>query len=118
MKLSLYVDAMSVYAAVTATFVKIPAEKSLLSHIQYLRELLDTRVLEALVWIDTRDMVADGLTKGAVDRTALHECMSGAWALQHDAKIWRTPKPRAPRHLLDLPSSVSAPATAPRSSIK
>ena len=28
-KLSLYVDAMSVYAAVTATFIKIPAEKSL-----------------------------------------------------------------------------------------
>ena len=30
-KLSLFVDAMSVYAAVTATFIKIPAEKSLLS---------------------------------------------------------------------------------------
>ena len=36
-KLSLYVDAMSVYAAATATFIKIPADKSLLSHIQYIR---------------------------------------------------------------------------------
>ena len=41
-KLILYVDAMSVYAAVTATFTKIPAEKSLLPHISYIRELLDT----------------------------------------------------------------------------
>ena len=44
-KLSLYIDAMSVYAAVTATFIKIPAEKPLLPHIQYTRELLDTKVL-------------------------------------------------------------------------
>ena len=51
-KLSLYVDAMSVYAAVTATLIKIPAEKSLLSHIQYIRGFLYTKVLEALVWLD------------------------------------------------------------------
>ena len=51
-KLSLYVGAMSVYAAATATFIKIPAEKSLLSHIQYIRELLDTRDVEALVWLE------------------------------------------------------------------
>jgi hypothetical protein len=99
-KLALYVDAMSVYAAVTATFIKIPAEKSLLSHIQYLRELLDTKVLEALAWIDTRDMVADGLTKGSVEREALHECMSGKWKLNHESKVWSTPKQMRPRHLL------------------
>ena len=76
-KLSLYVEAMSVYAAATATFIKIPAEKSLLSHIQYIKELLGTKDLEALVWLDTRDMVADGLTKGSVDRDALHAYMNG-----------------------------------------
>ena len=102
-KLSLFVDAMSVYAAVTATFIKIPAEKSLLSHIQYLRELLDTKVLEALVWIDTRDMVADGLTKGSVDRDALHKCMAGIWMLQHSAQAWTASKQRPPRH--HLPAS-------------
>ena len=99
-KLSLYVDAMTVYAAVTATFVKIPAEKSLLSHIQYIRELLDTKVLEAMVWLDTRDMVADGLTKGSVDRDALHACMNGIWLLQHSAQSWSTNKKRLPRHHL------------------
>ena len=100
-KLSSYVDAMSVYAAVTATFIKIPAEKSLLSHIQYIREFLDTRVLEALVWLDTRDMVADGLTKGSVDRGALHACMNGIWLFQHSAQSWSTNKKRFPHH--DLP---------------
>ena len=50
-------------AAVAAAVVKVPAEKSLLSHVQYLRELLDQRVLHTLVWLDTRDMGADGLPK-------------------------------------------------------
>ena len=45
---ALYVDAKSVFAAVTATFIKQPAEKSLLCHVQYLRELLDKRVIEWL----------------------------------------------------------------------
>ena len=112
-KLSLFVDAMSVYAAVTATFIKIPAEKSLLSHIQYLRELLDTKVLEALIWIDTRDMVADGLTKGAVDRDALHSCMAGIWQITHTAKIWSAPKQQPPRHLLsDAPLTSASSAAA------
>ena len=36
----LEIDAMSVYAAVTATYIKHPSEKSLLSHVQFMRELL------------------------------------------------------------------------------
>ena len=43
---ALYVDAKSVFAAITATFIKQPAEKSLLCHCQYLRELLDKRILQ------------------------------------------------------------------------
>ena len=82
-KICLYVDALSVFAAVTATFLKIPAEKSLLSHVQYLREILEIKVMEAILWIDTRDMIADGLTKGAVDRVALHGAMAGTWTIQH-----------------------------------
>ena len=99
-KLALYVDAMSVFAAVTATFLKIPAERSLLSHVQYLRELLDTKVLEALVWIDTRDMCADGLTKGSIDRELLHAVMGGIWTLQHEAKCWTATRKQRPRHIL------------------
>ena len=54
---------MSVYAAITATFVKTPAEKSLLCHVQFIRELLNHGSLKALGWLDTRDMISDGLPK-------------------------------------------------------
>ena len=65
---ALYLDAKSVYSAITASVTKKPAEKSLLTHVLYLRELLDAKVIQFLAWIDTRDMAADGLTKGAVGR--------------------------------------------------
>ena len=103
-KLSSYVDAMSVYAAVNAAFIKTLAEKSLFSRIQYIRGFLDTKVLEALVWLDTRDMVAGGLTKGSVDRDALHACMNGKWLLLRSAQSWSTSKKLLPRHY--LPDSV------------
>ena len=61
--MGLFIDAVSVHAAVTATFVKTPAEKSLLCHALFLREMLGRKTLNSLIWIDTRDMVSDGLTK-------------------------------------------------------
>ena len=86
---ALYLDALSVYAAVTAVFIKTPADNGTLIHCLYLRELLDKNVLAALVWLDTRDMSADGLTKGSVDRQALHDAMSGIIKITHDApKLW------------------------------
>ena len=85
----LYVDAKSVFAAVTATFLKTPAEKSLLSHVQFLREFLDHPVIHSIHWIDTRDMHADGLTKGAVSRDLLHEVMDGPCIFRHDDASWR-----------------------------
>ena len=85
----LYLDAMSVFAAVTAVFIKTPAEKSLLCHIQFLRELLDHCVLAAIVWLDTRDMWSDGLTKGAVQRDALLRLLDGYCIMKHEPKIWR-----------------------------
>ena len=35
--LVLYTDAMSMFAAVTASFVKIPADNGMLAHVQYFR---------------------------------------------------------------------------------
>ena len=84
----LCIDALSVFAAVTAIVVKAPAEKGLLAHCQYLRELLDLRVLHMLAWFDTRDMGADGLTKGSVERTALHSIMNGTLNVSHTPKVW------------------------------
>ena len=84
----LAIDAMSVFAAVTATYIKAPAEKSLLSHVQFIREMLDSGVLKALEWWDTRDMTADGLTKGAVDRICLMNLMQGMLTIAHENKTW------------------------------
>ena len=70
--LELCVDAKSVYSAIEAKDTKVPSESSLLSSVQCGRELLDNKRLRALHWIDTRDMIADGLTKGSIDRKALH----------------------------------------------
>ena len=81
-------DAKSVYAATIATFIKVPAEKSLLTHVQYIREQLDNHILNRLAWIDTRDMTADGLTKGAVSRDLIHEIMDGKLVLRHDMESW------------------------------
>ena len=82
-------DAMSVFAAVTATHIKIPAEKSLLSHVQYVRELLDRSIIHSLLWFDTRDMGADGMTKGSVDRKAITSIMSGSNLQEHPFRVWR-----------------------------
>ena len=73
----------------TAVFIKTPAEQSLLCHVQFLRELLDHGVLAAIVWLDTRDMLSDGLTKGAVQRDALLRLLGGLSKIMHEPKVWR-----------------------------
>jgi hypothetical protein len=61
--MALYVHAMSVFAAVSAAFIEIPAGTFLLCRVQFIRELLDRRGIRYIVWLDTRDVSADGLTK-------------------------------------------------------
>ena len=82
------IDALSVFATITATYIKAPAEKGLLSHVQFVRELLDSHVLSVLSWLDTRDMIADGLTKGSIDRLALHTLMDGSITYTQEPKCW------------------------------
>ena len=86
--LILRVDAMSVCGFVAATFIKAPAEKPLLCHVQFVRGFLDRGVFKATCWIDARDMIADGLTKGAVDRTLLHLDVDGRFQFKREVKIW------------------------------
>eukprot|EP00435_Cladocopium_sp_Y103_P018529 s3796_g4.t1 len=75
--------AKSVTAAVTAPVLKVPAEPSLLVHVRWLRHLLQAGVLKGLWWTDTRSMIADGLTKGSVDRAALELVANGWLDIQH-----------------------------------
>ena len=66
--ISLGVDAMSLVSALSVAQVQATAEKSMLSHLLWRRELLDNGFLAELSWLDTRDMSADGHTKGSVSR--------------------------------------------------
>ena len=80
-------DGMSLLTALENVVAKIPTEASTLHHVQWLQELTRTRVLDAAVWVDTRDMIADGMTKGAVPRSVIREAQeAGCWRLAHD---WR-----------------------------
>ena len=82
---------MSIWSAVAAIHVKTPAEKSLLGHLQFLKELLMRRVVHTLRWVDTRMMHADGLTKGAVARDDLHRIMNGMLQYAREFKDYTPP---------------------------
>ena len=88
--IAIVIDALSVYAAITAAHIKTPADCSLLSHLQYVRELLDLYIIQQLIWSDTRDLLADGLTKGTVERTALAAAMAGRLNVEKEKKEWRS----------------------------
>ena len=45
-------------------------------------------LLNDVVWTDTRDMYADGLTKGVIKRDALKEIMNGTLRLRHAVAVY------------------------------
>ena len=62
---------------------------------------MDLTVISQLSWIDTRDMLADGLTKGSVDRSALHTVMAGTMKLNHPYEVWSSKGPMADMRVFD-----------------
>ena len=52
----------------------------------WVRELLSLGVLRSVQWCDTRDMTADGHTKGVIDRKHLLDLMKGWQEFKHDLK--------------------------------
>ena len=91
MKIYLTIDAESVYKSLTGRELKTPAEKTLLGHISWIRELLQLRNIQMTQWCDTRDMTADGHTKGCIDRTLLLDLMSGIQRFHHNLKTFEPP---------------------------
>jgi len=88
--IDLLVDAKSVSDAVSAPETCTPQEASLKLHIKTIRDRLARGLLRSLSWCDTRDMLADGLTKGGVDRAALTLAMSGKLKILHEVvTMWR-----------------------------
>ena len=79
--LDAFTDSYSIWSYLRSDHLKYPSEKGTFYHLAFLKELLDTGVLNKYSWCDTRDMVVDGLTKGKLDRAALQHLMSGTWSL-------------------------------------
>ena len=85
------IDAMSIWSAIAAIHIKTPAEKSLLGHLQFIKELLVRRVVHTLRWVDTRMMHSDGLTKGVVSRDDLQRVMQGILRYLYELRDYTPP---------------------------
>ena len=82
------VDAKAVYDGVTAEQPKTPAEKPLFLHALAMREYLESGHVDLLWWLDTLAMLADGMTKGSVEREALIKvCAEGIWRIIGQAPV-------------------------------
>ena len=78
--LHLCLDARSVYDSIVAPRASTPADRTMAIHVLSVREYLRDGLIQVIWWIDTMDMLADGLTKGVVDRKALIAVSSsGQW---------------------------------------
>ena len=84
-------DSYSIFSYLAAAHLKLPAEKGTFYHLAYLRERLVSSLIGSYTWVDTRDMVADGLTKGRADRTALINMMHGNYELDHTCHEYSEP---------------------------
>ena len=74
------VDAKAVFDGITAQCPRTPADKPLFLHALAMREYSEAGWVDRLWWLDTLSMLADGMTKGSVDREALIKvCEQGIW---------------------------------------
>ena len=84
-------DARSVFDSIAAQDVGELQEGSLKLHLLSVRDRLASGTLKRLWWSDTRDMLADGLTKGTVSRNQLVECgEKGLYRVVHQPAMTTT----------------------------
>ncbi|CAK0813698.1 unnamed protein product, partial [Prorocentrum cordatum] len=82
LKMIAAIDAEAVFDAVSAATIKVTTDKRMFVPTLAVREQIDRLQLSQLSWIDTVDMLADGLTKGELDRAALVKLgFSSEWRL-------------------------------------
>jgi hypothetical protein len=84
------VDCRSIFDTLATPEPKAPSEGSLIMVLAGLKEALRTHHLKRLWWVDTKDMLSDGLNKGLVPRTdlLLASC-TGLWQLKHACKCFQ-----------------------------
>lgn len=80
------VDARAVFDAVDAIDACEPQEGSLKFHLIPVRDRLAQGIIRRMHWVDTRDMLAEGLANGGIDRALLHNVSDGcSFKLAHEA---------------------------------
>ena len=83
--LELIIDAKAVFDAISVKDFSTPAEATLVNHLHSVREQVRDGRIFRLWWIDTRDMVADGMNKGGLPRDPiLSLCEDGQWVLKEE----------------------------------
>ena len=82
-------DAMNLLTSIQAERARTPTEKLMLCQLLWIREICDKQILTALTWLDTRDMTADGHTKGSISRGALISVMQGSLEQEHPGQSRR-----------------------------
>ena len=82
-------DAMNLLTSIQAERARTPTERLMLCQLLWIRELVDKQILTTLTWLDTRDMTADGHTKGSISRGALISIMQGYLEQTYEGKYHR-----------------------------
>ena len=87
-QVTLTVDAEAVFESLSSVDLKVHAEKTLLVHVAWLRELMVKSILKNIQWCDTRDQTSDGHTKGSVGRHLPLTAMAGRQEFKHAVKAY------------------------------
>ena len=94
--IEIFTDCRSVFDALANEDTKTPTESSLILILHMIKELMLAHVVKYVTWINTLDMLADGLTKGGVSRKAIFEfSKEGRWLLKHECRT-HTEKQKRP----------------------
>ena len=94
----LLVDSYGLFSATKKQDPSPGTDGSMLYHVKALRSLLDKTNLRRLGWIDNRDMISDGLTKGKPSREDMNAVLnSGRWVRGHQAEFWTAVKKPQPQ---------------------
>ena len=65
--------------------------------------MLDTKVIQAIGWVDNRGMVSDPLTKGKTQRNVINALLNtGNYIIKHPVKLWPEAAVTGPRDKASL----------------
>ena len=92
--IDIFIDAKSVKDAIGATEICTPQESSLKTHLIAIRDRLQRGLIRSINWVDTRNMLADALTKGGIDRAMIQRAMNGSLTLHNEVLEHLTPEKR------------------------